>query len=90
MQDTTLNTGSLETSGVDLNVGYHTDLNSLGLGENGSISASMVGTWLESLKTQPLPGGPSYDCASKAFYGHGLQRAARGEFFARSGVTSCD
>ncbi len=61
MQDTTLNTGSLKTTGVDLNVNYHTDLDKLGLGDNGSIAVSMVGTWLDSLVTQPLQGGPSYD-----------------------------
>ena len=63
VQDTTLNTGSLKTTGVDVNVSYRTDLSNLGLGDNGSISAAMVGTWLDTLITQPLPGGPSYDCA---------------------------
>ena len=63
VQDTTLNTGSLSTTGVDLNVNYRTDLSSIGLGDNGSVSVSMVGTWLDTLKTQPLPGGPTYDCA---------------------------
>jgi outer membrane receptor protein involved in Fe transport len=63
VQDTTLNTGSLRTSGVDLNVDYRTDLSSLGLGDYGSISASFVGTWLDNLTTQPLPGGGSFDCA---------------------------
>jgi outer membrane receptor protein involved in Fe transport len=67
VQDTTLNTGSLKTTGVDVNVSYRTDLSNVGLGDSGSISASMVGTWLDSLKTQPLPGGPSYDC--KGLYG---------------------
>jgi outer membrane receptor protein involved in Fe transport len=63
VQDTTLNTGSLKTTGVDVNVAYRTDLSNLGLGDNGSISASMIGTWLDTLITQPLPAGPSYDCA---------------------------
>jgi outer membrane receptor protein involved in Fe transport len=63
VQDTTLNTGSLKTTGVDVNVSYRTDLSNVGLGDSGSISASMVGTWLDTLITQPLPGGPSYDCA---------------------------
>ncbi|HEX3367663.1 TonB-dependent receptor domain-containing protein [Phenylobacterium sp.] len=63
IQDTTLNTGSLKTTGIDLNVAYRTDLSNLGLGDNGSISASLVGTWLDTLQTQPLPGGPTYDCA---------------------------
>jgi outer membrane receptor protein involved in Fe transport len=67
VQDTTLNTGSLKTSGVDLNVNYHTDLSSLGLGDTGSVAVSMVGTWLIDTVTQPLPGGPTYDC--KGLYG---------------------
>jgi iron complex outermembrane receptor protein len=67
VQDTTLNTGSLKTTGVDLNVNYRTDLKNLGLGDSGSISASLVGTWLDQLDTQPLPGGASYNC--KGLYG---------------------
>ncbi|MBS0364146.1 MAG: TonB-dependent receptor [Proteobacteria bacterium] len=67
VQDTTLNTGSLKTSGVDLNVDYRTDLSSLGLGDNGSVSVSFVGTWLDHLQTQPLPGGGTYEC--KGLYG---------------------
>jgi iron complex outermembrane receptor protein len=67
VQDTTLNTGSLKTSGVDLNVNYHVDLSTLGLGDNGSVAMSMVGTWLDTTVTQPLPGGPSFDC--KGLYG---------------------
>jgi outer membrane receptor protein involved in Fe transport len=63
VQDTTLNTGSLKTTGIDLNVAYRTDLSNLGLGDNGSVAVSMVGTWLDTLQTQPLPGGPTYDCA---------------------------
>ena len=67
VQDTTLNTGSLKTTGIDFNASYRTDLSALGLGDNGSLSASLVGTWLDTLITQPLPGGPSYDC--KGLYG---------------------
>ena len=67
VQDTTLNTGSLKTTGVDLNVAYRSDLAAFGLGDNGSISATFVGTWLNTLITQPLPGGPSFDC--KGLYG---------------------
>jgi iron complex outermembrane receptor protein len=67
VQDTTLNTGSLSTKGVDVNVAYRTDLSALGLGDNGSLSASLIGTFLDSLITQPLPGGASYDC--KGLYG---------------------
>ena len=67
VQDTTLNTGSLKTTGIDFNAAYRTDLSALGLGDNGSVSASLIGTWLDTLVTQPLPGGPSYDC--KGLYG---------------------
>jgi outer membrane receptor protein involved in Fe transport len=38
----------------------------LNLGEN-RIGFNLVGTMLDELATQPLPGGPSYDCAG--FYG---------------------
>ena len=67
IQDTTLNTGSLKTTGVDLNVAYRTELSAIGLGDNGGLSFSMVGTWLDELDTQPLPGGPTYNC--KGLYG---------------------
>jgi iron complex outermembrane receptor protein len=67
VQDTTLNTGSLKTTGEDLNVNYHTDLASLGLGDRGSLAVSFVGTFLNDTITQPLPGGPSFDC--KGLYG---------------------
>ena len=67
VQDTTLNTGSLKTTGVDVNVNYHTDLSNLGLGDNGGLGFSMVGTWLNEIDTQPLPGGAAYDC--KGLYG---------------------
>jgi iron complex outermembrane recepter protein len=67
VQDTTLNTGSLKTTGVDFNLAYRTDLSAIGLGDNGSVNVSLVGTWLDTLETQPLPGGPSYDC--KGLYG---------------------
>jgi len=67
VQDTTLNTGSLKTTGVDINATYRTDLSNWGLGDNGGLSFSFVGTWLNELDTQPLPGGPTFDC--KGLYG---------------------
>jgi len=65
--DTTLNTGSLSTTGFDINASYRTDLETLGLGDAGGISINFVGTYLDSLKVQSLPGDPSFDCAG--FYG---------------------
>jgi outer membrane receptor protein involved in Fe transport len=65
VQDTTLNTGSLATTGFDINLGYRTDLENLGMGDMGSVSANFVGTWLDTLKFASLPGDPSTDCAGK-------------------------
>jgi iron complex outermembrane receptor protein len=61
IEDTSLNLGSLKTSGTDLQASY-----TLNLGEN-RIGLNLVGTLLNELATQPLPGGPSYDC--RGFYG---------------------
>ncbi|MEW5685230.1 MAG: TonB-dependent receptor [Pseudomonadota bacterium] len=65
--DTTLNTGALRTKGFDVNATYRTDLETLGLGEMGSISTSFVGTWLDTLSTQNLPGDDYFNCAG--YYG---------------------
>jgi len=65
--DTTLNTGALRTKGIDFNASYRTDLDVIGLEGMGGISFSFVGTWLDELKTQTLPGDDYYDCAG--FYG---------------------
>lgn len=65
---TNVNAGSLQTSGVDIDVSYHTSLSALGLNGWGSIAASLTGTYLSSLITESLPGsGNKYDCAG--YYG---------------------
>ncbi|MGK6354332.1 TonB-dependent receptor domain-containing protein [Sphingomonas sp. DT-207] len=53
---TTQNTGSLKTSGVDVGLNYAVPT---GIGR---FEVSMVGTWLNELVTEPLPGLGSYDC----------------------------
>jgi outer membrane receptor protein involved in Fe transport len=58
----TLNTGSLRTSGVDINAGYRTDLDRFGLADMGGVSLSFVGTWLDKLETQSLPELEPFDC----------------------------
>ncbi|TAJ70122.1 MAG: TonB-dependent receptor, partial [Phenylobacterium sp.] len=68
VQDTTLNTGSLSTKGIDVNASYRTDLENLGLGNMGGVSISFVGTWLDELAVQSLPGDPAFDCAG--YYGN--------------------
>lgn len=60
-----VNTGSLQTKGVDLAVDYRMNLNDLGIG-GGRLSFSLAGTYLDSYKTVPLPNSPStdvYECA---------------------------
>jgi outer membrane receptor protein involved in Fe transport len=59
---TTLNTGFLQTSGVDVALSYSRDLADLGLGANGSLGFELVGTYLEEEITEPVPGLGTYDC----------------------------
>ena len=54
---TNVNTGYLDTSGVDIGADYRFDV-----GSWGGLSFDMLGTYLSSMKTQPLPGLGSYDC----------------------------
>ncbi|MFM9976555.1 MAG: TonB-dependent receptor plug domain-containing protein, partial [Sphingomonadaceae bacterium] len=57
----TTNTGSLRTSGIDVNGDYRVNI-----GEN-RLRWQFVGTWLEKLVVQPLTNGFDYDCAG--YYG---------------------
>jgi outer membrane receptor protein involved in Fe transport len=57
------NTGGEGTKGFDFEANYTTDLSKLWLNDAGSLSFSLVGTWLNSLTTTPITGGGSYDCA---------------------------
>jgi len=56
-----VNTGSLQTKGVDLNVDYRVPLANLG-----RLNFNLVGTYLSSYKTTPLPDSPEadvYECS---------------------------
>ena len=57
----TTNTGSLKTSGVDVNADYRTNIG------NNKLRWQFVGTYLDKYVTQPLTGGFTYDCAG--YYG---------------------
>jgi outer membrane receptor protein involved in Fe transport len=59
----TLNTGYLLTSGIDVSASYKTRIGTLG-----KLDASIVGTWLEQQTSEPLPGLGTYDC--KGYYGY--------------------
>jgi iron complex outermembrane recepter protein len=55
--DTNVNFGSLTTRGVDAKANYRQPL------PVGSLSFALEGTRLMNLGTQPLTGGPAYDCS---------------------------
>ncbi|MGN6270230.1 MAG: TonB-dependent receptor domain-containing protein [Sphingomonas sp.] len=58
VQATTLNTGYLQTDGIDLTGNY-----SVPIGGLGKLNFDFYGTYLHRLVTEPLPGLGSYDCA---------------------------
>jgi outer membrane receptor protein involved in Fe transport len=60
---TTLNTGFLKTSGIDVTADY-----TLGLGGIGKLNLNLVGTYLIDQVAEPLPGLGTYDC--KGLYGY--------------------
>jgi iron complex outermembrane recepter protein len=60
--DTNVNFGSLSTKGVDVKANYRQPLPVVG-----SLSFALEGTKLINLDTQPLTGGPAYDCTG--FFG---------------------
>ena len=56
--DTNVNFGSLTTRGVDAKINYRQPLDNLG-----SLVFNLEGTRLINLGTEPLTGGPAFDCA---------------------------
>ncbi|MGE3839738.1 MAG: TonB-dependent receptor plug domain-containing protein [Hyphomonadaceae bacterium] len=63
VQATNVNIGYLLTSGIDINANYSIDLADLGMSDNaGSVAFSLVGTWLEKLKTNNGDGLGFFDC----------------------------
>lgn len=66
--DTTQNTGSLTTKGIDISLDYRLKLAELGLGSAaGTAGLSFVGTRDLKQTVQPIPGDPAstYECAGK-------------------------
>ena len=64
---TNVNTGYLKTSGVDFQASYLSDLNDLGLGENGSLAVNFIGTYVSDYLVQPYTGAnigghTNYNC----------------------------
>jgi outer membrane receptor protein involved in Fe transport len=58
-----VNEGALRTKGVDWEVNYKKSLADMGMGDHGTLAVNWVGTYLEHLIVEPVPGFGSYDCA---------------------------
>jgi len=68
VESLTQNTGYLQTKGYDVEVNYRFKLSNIAFAgfavpDWGSVSMNFVGTYTESFITQPLTGGPTYNCA---------------------------
>ena len=60
VDNTNINIGGLETSGVDMNLNY----TGFEIGSMGSLTFNLTGTWLKELITDPgAEGFPQFDCA---------------------------
>ncbi len=60
---TNINTGHLGTKGLDFEANYVADLANWSMPNSGSLSFNFIGTLLNTLTTQSVTGGASYDCA---------------------------
>ena len=49
----TVNTGYLQTSGIDFEANYQADLNDWNMGNNGALAFNFIGTYTDSLTTEP-------------------------------------
>jgi len=58
INQTSVNIGANELSGIDLQAGYRMDIGALG-----RLRFLMNGSYLISSETTPIPGGGTYDCA---------------------------
>ncbi|HKQ15126.1 MAG TPA: TonB-dependent receptor [Steroidobacteraceae bacterium] len=58
VDDPILNTGSLQSRGIDTEVNYRFDM-----GNIGSLGLQFIGTYVDEFLTEPLPGAHKYDCA---------------------------
>ena len=58
IEDPIINTGSLQTKGIDAEANYRFDVGSLG-----QLSVTLIGTYTDQLAVEPLPGAQKFDCA---------------------------
>jgi outer membrane receptor protein involved in Fe transport len=57
------NTGFLSTTGVDMQLDYSLNFEDWNMHGVGSVSLDLIGTRLDTLVTEPVPGLGTYDCA---------------------------
>jgi outer membrane receptor protein involved in Fe transport len=75
VSDLTTNTGYLKNEGVDVEVNYQTDLDQLGMGNNGAIQINLIGTYTAAYTTEPfqpaffqtlgLSGNGTFECSGR-------------------------
>jgi outer membrane receptor protein involved in Fe transport len=58
VDDPIVNTGSLQTKGIDTELNYALDMG----GSAGRLAFQLIGTYVDELVTQPLTGGAKFDC----------------------------
>jgi outer membrane receptor protein involved in Fe transport len=58
IEDPIINTGSLQTKGIDTEINYALDMG----GNAGRLSFQLIGTYNDEYKVEPLTGAPKYDC----------------------------
>jgi outer membrane receptor protein involved in Fe transport len=59
----TINTGFVQTKGVDVSANYKTSFADLGVGDWGGLAFNLTGTWTDELLVSPVTGAQPYDCA---------------------------
>ena len=63
VNSTNVNSGFLQTKGIDFTLNYRTQFSDWSLPEWGGLAFNMVGTYTDHFVTQPITGGGTYDCA---------------------------
>lgn len=58
----TTNTGFLSTTGIDIEAAWSINLEDWNVHDAGSVALDLIGTVLDTLVTEPVPGLGSYDC----------------------------
>ncbi len=63
VSEQTTNTGFLSTTGIDVQANYALNFEDWNVQGAGSVAFELIGTLLDTLVTEPVPGQGTYDCA---------------------------